>query len=425
MRNKITALVILIGLTLITTATNADDAFLFSDDLSSRSDIDKSQTYAQLSSGRFFTADNSVSSAVVSEVVANPSKAVVSARLDVSQSLPSGTQIIYYLSNNGGSRWTQVNPGYSYTFDSVGNELRWKAIIARESPFITSAYLDDVNITYTVSDSLTPSPSRNSNSNGGSLSTVIYGGGGDLTSFVCGALSSIGIGCGSPRPAPDVEPQRIERQGQREDQRSASSNFGTGTLQASIANVAVKRTVSDDEVILVKVPGTNGVKQTLGLQTNDAIFEIIRGQKHFIPTVDIFFDYGFDLAAVQGVTHKDLEQFPRSKLTKVQGDSKKTYYTTEGNMIRLIPNKRVFESYGDREEDVITISKKEFNFYPRNQYVFLENPLNADVFQIVNDGSKRFVVPRVVKRLRMKHDQVAPINQSQLDAYQNGSPIIF
>ena len=31
-------------------------------------------------------------------------------------------------------------------------------------------------------------------------------------------------------------------------------------------------------------------------------------------------------------------------------------------MIRLIPNKRVFESYGDREEDIITISKKEWSF---------------------------------------------------------------
>ena len=94
-------------------------------------------------------------------------------------------------------------------------------------------------------------------------------------------------------------------------------------------------------------------------------------------------------------------------------------------MIRLIPNKNIFESYGDREEDVITISKKEFNFYPRNQYVFLENPLSADAYQVVNDGSKRYVVPQVMKRLRMRQEQIAPINQFQLDAYQSGSPIIF
>ena len=94
-------------------------------------------------------------------------------------------------------------------------------------------------------------------------------------------------------------------------------------------------------------------------------------------------------------------------------------------MIRLIPNKNVFESYGDREEDIITISKKEFNFYPRNQYVFLENPLNAAIYQIVDNGTKRYVVPQVMKRLRMKQEQIAPINQIQLDVYQNSQPIIF
>lgn len=431
MKNKlISALIIGSFLFVGVSAVSADQVFLFSDDLSSLSDIDKSQTQAQRSLGRFYTADNSVSSAVVSEVMANPSRAIISARLDASQSLPSGTQIIYYLSNNGGSRWTQVNSGYTYMFDSVGNELRWKAIIARESPFISSAYIDNIDITYTVSDSITPSRPINSNSNSNSLSTVMYGSGGDLNSFVCGALSSIGMGCGSPQQragrtynsnqAPVAEPTRTVQQEQPKTQSNTDNS-----LQASIANVTTKRTASDDEVILVKVPATNGYKQTLGLKTNESIYEIIRGQKHFIPTADIFFDYGFDLNAVQSVTHKDLEPFPRTKLVKADGDKKKTYYITEGHMIRLIPNKRVFESYGDREEDVITISKKEFNFYPRNQYVFLENPLSADMFQIVNDGSKRFVVPQVAKRLRIKQDQVTPINKAQLDAYTNGEPVIF
>ena len=421
---------VVLSLVLTGTPVSADEVFLFSDDLSSHSDIDRGQTTAKLVSGRFYTADDSVSSAVASKVVANPSKVILSARLDVAASLPSGTRIIYYLSNNGGSRWTQVNPGYTYTFDSVGNELRWKAVITRESPVIASAYIDSVNITYTVSDSLIPSSSINSNSNGGSLNTVRYGGGGDLNSFVCGALSSIGLGCGAPqRIATPVYGQSYSQsspvpQITSQEQPERQANIGN-SLQASIANTTVKRTASDDEVILVKVPTVNGYKKTLGLETNDSLYEIIRGQKHFIPTVDIFFDYGFDLAAVQSVTHKDLEPFPRVKLVNVKSNGKKTYYITEGNMIRLVPNKNVFESYGDREEDIITISKKEFNFYPRNQYVFLENPLSADIFQIVNDGTKRYVVPQVTKRLRIGQDQIAPINQAQFDAYKNSSPIIF
>lgn len=433
MKNKFISIFIVAGFLFIGAETaSANQVFLFSDDLSAQFDVDQSQTAAKFVLGRFYTADNSVSSTVASKMVANPFRAIISARLDVSQSLPSGTRIIYYLSNNNGFRWMQVNPGFTYAFDSAGNELKWKAVITRESPLIASAYVDSINITYTVSDSLNPVPSASSNA--GSLNTIIYGNGGDLNSFVCDTLASIGLGCGAPQrtatpvygqsntqsavaPAPAT---RSTPQEQLRQQVNTSNN-----LQASIANVTVKRTASDDEVILVKVPVANGIKRTLGLNTNDAIFEIIRGQKHFIPTVDIFFDYGFDLTAVQSVTHKDLEPFPRAKLTKVQGDSKKTYYITEGYMIRLIPNKRVFESYGDREEDMITISKKEFNFYPRNQFVFLENPLNAYVYQIVNDGTKRYVVPQVTKRLRIEQYQIAPINKQQLDVYSNGVPIIF
>lgn len=236
---------------------------------------------------------------------------------------------------------------------------------------------------------------------------VVYSHGGDLNSFVCDILGSIGLGCGVSKNS------------------SYQSKQQNSNLQASVYNVTVRRTSSDDEVILVKVPAVNGIKPTLGLNTNEAIFEIIRGQKHFIPAMDIFFDYGFDLSAVQSITHKDLKSFPRAKLVNVFGDKKSDYYITEGHMIRLIPNENIFESYGDRREDVITISKKEFNFYPRNQYVFIENPLSNHVFQISGDGVKRYVVPQVVKRLRITQEQVAPINNAQFNAYSYGQPIMF
>ena len=94
-------------------------------------------------------------------------------------------------------------------------------------------------------------------------------------------------------------------------------------------------------------------------------------------------------------------------------------------MIRLIPNKKVFESYGDREEDVITISKKEFNFYPRNQFVHLETPKSDDVYQVVDDGTKRYIVPQVAKKMGIKSEQIAPVNKQQFDSYVNGQPIIY
>src|SRR5206468_2532345 len=103
-------------------------------------------------------------------------------------------------------------------------------------------------------------------------------------------------------------------------------------------------------------------------------------------------------------------------LAQVKG-SNQIYYLTEGGMIRPIPSQSVFDSYGDRKEDVIAISTKEFNYYPENQYVFLETPLNRDVFQLTN-GGKRYLTPMAVSRLHISADQIAPINQTELNTYK-------
>ena len=191
-----------------------------------------------------------------------------------------------------------------------------------------------------------------------------------------------------------------------------SDSSSNSKLTAAIY-VAGQKQEGSDSVNLVRVPG------------QEEIYEIVGGKKHLIPNMDIFYDYGFKLEMVQKISVKDLAKYPRVKLLRVNGDKKKTYYFTEGGMVRLIPHKSVSESYGDRDEDIMVISKKEFNFYPKNQFVFLEQPLKRDVFQIV-DGKKRFITPMAVKRMKIKEDvEVAPVNQIEITYYKTGDPIVF
>ena len=405
-------------------SVKADQVFLFSDDLTLRSNIDIGQTSAKFSSGRVYTADDSVSSAVASDVVANPSKLIVSARLDVSVSVPSDAMIVYYLSNNSGSKWTQVNPGSTYTFDSVGNQLRWRAVIMRNSPLVQSASIDQVNITYTVSDSITPSVS--SNFNGGSFGSVAYGT--DINSFLCNALASLGLGCGSGTPG-------AYQPGSAGSGSVLGSVFGGSTpVSAPVTDTAT--TVTQDNPsggsALTAAIYTAGKKQEgsdsvnlVRVKGQEEIYEIVGGKKHLLPTMDIFFDYGFKLEVVQDITQKQLDKFSRIKLMQMTGDKKKTFYFTEGGMIRLIPDKNVFNSYGDREEDVIVISKKEFNWYPQNQFVFLENPLNRDVYQVIGGKTKKYLTQAAVKRMKIDPEQIAPINQTELANYQTDKPIVL
>ncbi|OGN01787.1 MAG: hypothetical protein A3I26_03550 [Candidatus Yanofskybacteria bacterium RIFCSPLOWO2_02_FULL_43_10] len=407
--------VILTAISLTAFPVLADQVFAYSDDLSSGYNLDMFQTRAKISGGRAFTADDSVSSAVISSVVANSSKAIVSARLDVSDNIPSNTRIVYYISNDNGYRFMQVNPGYTYSFDSVGNQLRWKAIITRESLLVQSASVDSVYLAYTVSDTLAVNQ-NNVYSNSGYNSNGVLSNGGDINSYVCSALSLVGLGCNAASPATYAKSaQTVIPTSATVTTASSntSNNSGNNSNLAATIYTAGKKQEGSDLVNLVKVKG----------QTE--IYEIVGGKKHLIPTMDIFYDYGFKVEQIQDITQKQLDKFPRIKLIQITGNKKKTYYFTEGGMIRLIPDKNVSGSYGDRDEDIIIISKKEFNFYPQNQFVFLENPLNRDVFQIIQGKTKRYVTPQAVKRMKIDLEQIAPINQTELAAYKTDKPIVL
>ena len=284
-----------------------------------------------------------------------------------------------------------------------------------------NAKADQVNITYTVSDSLMPSYSPGFN--GGSFGSIAYGGG-DLHYFVCNSLASLGLSCGRGVPggyqpvnsgtgsvAGSVFSPGSTAPANTPDTSSGNSVDGSN-LTAAIYTAGQKQEGSDS-VNLVRVKG------------KEEIYEIVGGKKHLIPTMDIFFDYGFKMEMVQDISQAQLDKFPRIKLMRVNGDKKRTYYFTEGGMIRLIPDKNVFNSYGDREEDIIVISKKEFNFYPQNQFVFLENPLNRDVYQLVNGKAKRYLTKSAVKRMKLNSEQIAPINQTELATYKTDKPIIL
>lgn len=228
----------------------------------------------------------------------------------------------------------------------------------------------------------------------------------DPNTIVCEVLGRIGIGCGTPQTTPYVA------YGPTPSPTLTDNANDNSNLTATIFTAGEKQEGSDS-VNLVRIKG------------QPEIYEIVGGKKHLIPTIDIFYDYGFKIEWVQDITQKQLNKYPRIMLMQVTRDKKKTYYFTEGGMIRLIPDKNVFSSYGDRDEDIIIISKKEFNFYPRNQFVFLENPLNRDVFQLVQGKTKRYITPQAVKRMKINSEQIAPINQTELATYKTDKPIVL
>ena len=242
----------------------------------------------------------------------------------------------------------------------------------------------------------------------------------DPQSFVCDIVRSLGSWCFGDNASLNLNTNSNSGSSQNiadiaaSNQGNAVNNYQSNYLGTVIGTTAYKgkvKSVSGNEISLVNVPGTYG------------IYAIENGQKHLIPTAEIFYNYGFKAEMVQSIDQYQLDKYPRANIIKVKG-GKDLYYLTEGGMLRKIADKKILAIYGDKESDAITISKKEFNYYPQNQYIFSINPLNRDIFMI--DGlTKRYVTPMAEMRMGIRQDQVAPILQEEMDFYKTGKPIVY
>ena len=234
----------------------------------------------------------------------------------------------------------------------------------------------------------------------------------DPQSIVCRGLNMLGLACDSKTASTVREstyhPKPVRLNFDIFNNTRVSTNDSNLT---AISNAVAPKDLSGQKINLVSVP------------ISEDVYALVNGQKHIFPSLAIFYDYGYKLEMIQPITQEQLDKYPRASLIKVKGDSK-VYYLTEGGLVRPIVNpKKIFEFYGDRTEDIITISRKEFNFYPTNQYVYQELPLNRDVFRISGSG-KRYMTPMAVARLGIRADQVAPVSKSEIDSYKTLAPLI-
>lgn len=222
-------------------------------------------------------------------------------------------------------------------------------------------------------------------------------------------VCSAGLGCDmSTQSGPDG----ISGSSPSQSSQSTGLFSLSGLLGSGSANLA-----GDPILTVVSIKGQNEV------------YRIINGLKHSIPTGEIFYSYGLTSSMIQEVTAEELAKYPTAQLFVVKNpegeENPIIYYLTEGGMLRPILNDKVFYSYGDRKEDVIIINQKEFNYYPRNQYIFIERPeINREIYQITG-GIKRYLTPVAVKRLNLKESEIAPVNQIEFDEYPDGEPVIF
>ena len=255
----------------------------------------------------------------------------------------------------------------------------------------------------------------------------------DPESLVDHVLCNMRLGCGSATSRSTQNTTQTETSAYNPASNSTSGGFfsrlfgvggnnrrSSGVLYGSI----IARGFTRNEITLVRVPRPDSVPGELKL--NETVYEIIKGKKHLIPTLDIFYDYGFDPRQVQFITQEQLDKYTRIKLVKVDKDKEKgaVYYITDNRITRRVLSEDLIKSYGERSEDIITISKKEFNYYPENKYIYLDQPTRRDVY-VISGNTKIYLTPMAVRRLEILASQAAPVNEFEFNAYKVGSPIIY
>lgn len=193
--------------------------------------------------------------------------------------------------------------------------------------------------------------------------------------------------------------------------------------QAIIYGATIAKAYTSNSITLVRVARFDSIAGEL--KPDEQVYEIIRGKKHLIPNLDIFIDYGFKPQQVQFILWGELNKYPTLSLFQVQGDKTKTTYYISGNgMRRRVLSQEVLESYAGRTEDIVIISQKEFNYYPEDKYIYLENPFSGDIYMIDGDA-KRYLTPMAVRRLSIQANQVSPINETEFNTYKIGKPVVY
>src|SRR3989344_4698034 len=137
-----------LSLILFTATAHAQTTKTFTEDFDNPQ-IDSNFSGAKIINGKAYVAENIFSSRIESSNFRglfgmNFYQARIASADD---SKPSGSNIIYYLSNDGGKTWAQAGYGSWIKFSKQGKSLRWAAVLARSSA-VSEPYIDSITIEY-------------------------------------------------------------------------------------------------------------------------------------------------------------------------------------------------------------------------------------------------------------------------------------
>lgn len=118
-------------------------------------------------------------------------------------------------------------------------------------------------------------------------------------------------------------------------------------------------------------------------------------------------------------TTTDTSIYGKEKVVKVKGSNKLYYINTRGQYLPLL-NKEVFASYGNKTENIESITKKVLKKYTLVKYIKLSS---SDTIYEIKGKIKRPLSAEAKTRLITDSSKVLEVNQVELDSYKTGKTI--
>lgn len=120
------------------------------------------------------------------------------------------------------------------------------------------------------------------------------------------------------------------------------------------------------------------------------------------------------------LTYSIQPQYPNGpRLIKLDG-SDTVYWVSGGNIKIPMLTRAVFLSYGNKDEDVQSVSQDEFDFYPTAQYIWLNG--TGAIYQI-DGNTKHMITSAAWSAMGVDVSSIINVNKADFNSYKTGSKI--
>jgi len=149
-------------------------------------------------------------------------------------------------------------------------------------------------------------------------------------------------------------------------------------------------------------------------------------QKRIFKNDDVLASYGLSREDAFSVEQEEIDAYPTARLLK-RADDEKVFYITNTGASRHIPSAQVFESYGNKWYNIVTVTHEDLVSYPINSAIKLRG--TNKIYWLVagkTTTKKHWIVSAdAFNRLGHKWDQIAPVNSVEFNTYPEGDSIRY